>query len=138
LVAGTPIAGLSPHLGRAPPAGSKARKPIPANPISRLGDGFYHRSSKIRPFTIAKTKKQNQERQEKGRSVRHRVIKNPREAVLQARRHFEPKVIVKQSRQAEYDRLAALPSWTRDPDVGKLSGGKSLCTRGDSATKLAR
>ena len=45
-------------------------------------------------------------------------------------------VPLKQSRQAEYDRLAALPVWART--VGQLSGMQSIADSISVATKLAR
>jgi hypothetical protein len=41
----------------------------------------------------------------------------------------------KQSRQAEYDRLTALPWWVR---MGTISGAMTLSLSHDPATKLAR
>jgi hypothetical protein len=41
------------------------------------------------------------------------MIQRPPKVVLQTARHVEPKVIVKQCRQAEYDHLTVLPWWAR-------------------------
>jgi hypothetical protein len=40
-----------------------------------------------------------------------------------------------QSRQAEYDRLTALPRWVRTS--GKMSGAALIARSNDAATKLA-